>query len=197
MSKAAYVYEIGNQSSKDFDRGEIEARDETDARRRLRGKLGVLRLPANPRLFHKSEVAAREAQAKAAKLRYLLRVLGDHHAWLTGKPGGRRADLSRLNLSGVNLRKRNLANADLTDADLTGADLSGANLTDATLVRANLREADLRNADLRNADLSEADLRDAVLTGVKLDGAEIWRTNVKGCVISPKALHAAFECRAK
>lgn len=197
MGKVAYVYEIGPESSKDYDRGEIEARDESDARRRLRGKLGVLRLPANTRLFHKAEVVAHEAATKSAKLRYLLRVLGDHHAWLTGKPGGRRADLSRLNLSGVNLRKRNLSNADLTDTDLSGADLSGANLTDASLVRANLREADLRNADLRNADLSEADMRDALLTGAKLGGAEIWRSNVKGCVISAKALHAAFECRVK
>ena len=37
----------------------------------------------------------------------------------------------------------------------------------------------------------------AFLTGAKLGGVEIWRANVKGCVISPKALHAALECRAK
>ena len=82
MATVAFVYEIETTGSHGIDRGEIEARDESDARRRLRGKLGVLRLPPNTRLFHKAEIAVREAQAKSAKLRYLLHVLAEHHAWL-------------------------------------------------------------------------------------------------------------------
>ena len=109
MSKVAYIYEIGPETSNDIDRGEIEARDESDARRRLRGLLGTFRLPPNTRLFPKAAVAAQEAQVRSGKLRYLLRILSDHHAWISGQGNGRRADLSRLNLSGVNLRKRNLA----------------------------------------------------------------------------------------
>ena len=197
MSKVAYIYEIGPETSADIDRGEIEARDESDARRRLRGMLGTMRLPPNTRLFPKAVMDARAAQARSAKLRYLLHTLSEHHAWISGGAGGRRADFSRLNMAGVNLSRRNLSNAELAETDLSEADLSGADLAGANLMRANLRGANLRNADLREADLTEADLRGAVLTGAKLEGAEFWRVNVRGCVISPKALHAALECESK
>lgn len=197
MSYTSFVYEIHAPNGGPLQRGEIEARDEDVARRRLRGMLGELRLPPNIRLYSKSEAERREADARSAKLRYLLRVLGEHHAWLEGTGMGRRADLTRLNLSGVNLSGKNLAHADLAETDLSGADLSGADLTGANLVRANLSGANLHNAYFADADLSEADLRDAVLTGAKLEGVELWRANFRGCIISPKALHAALECKTK
>lgn len=197
MSYTSFVYEIQTPNGGPPERGEFEARDESVARRRLRGMLGELRLPPNARLYVKSEIERRRADAHSAKLRHLLRVLGEHHAWLDGKGAGRRADLTRLDLSGVSLRGKSLKYADMAEVDLSGADLAGADLSGANLVRANLNGADLRNVNLTGADLSDADLRGARLAGATLDGVELWRANLRGCVIAPKALHAALECTTK
>ena len=73
-------------------------------------------------------------------------ILKQHKMWLTGKEGGKCADLR-----GANLRS----------TDLCGADLCGANLRGADLCNADLCDADLCNADLRGANLCDANLRDA------------------------------------
>ena len=125
MTYASFVYEIQTPEGGAPERGEFEARDETVARRRLRGMLGELRLPPNARLYAKSEIERRRADAHSAKLRHLLRVLGEHHAWLEGKGSGRRADLTRLNLAGVGLQGKILKYADMAEVDLSGADLAG------------------------------------------------------------------------
>ena len=197
MSKSAFIYEIRSPASPKVQRGEIQAVDLADARRRLRGMLGVMRLPPNTVIGAKAAIEGDQAKARSAKLRFLLKVLSDHHEWLKGKGEGSRANLSGLNLSGVTLSKKDLSHADLSGADLSGADLNGAVLASANMVRAKLVGSSMRSADLSGADLSEADLRDAVLTSAKLAGADLWRANVKGCVISPKALHAALDCRNK
>ncbi|MCG8357828.1 MAG: pentapeptide repeat-containing protein [Kiloniellales bacterium] len=195
MSKKLFSYQIQGPSSGRAQNGELEAKDLNDARRRLRGLLGVLKLPPGTTIQPSDALDGQRAQARSAKLRHLLKVLGEHHEWLKGKGVGARADLSGLNLTGVALAKKNLSHADLAAADLSGADLAGATLSGANMVRTNLVGANLRNADLSGADLTEADLRDAILTGAKLQGVDFWRANLKGCAISPKALHAALECR--
>ena len=73
-------------------------------------------------------------------------ILKQHKMWLTGKEGGKCADLR-----GANLRSTDLCDADLCGANLRGADLCNADLCDA----------DLCNADLRGANLCDANLRDA------------------------------------
>ena len=103
-------------------------------------------------------------------------ILKQHKMWLTGKEGGKCADLRGANLRdadlygadlrdadlcGANLRGADLCNADLRDADLCDADLCGANLRGADLCNADLCDADLCNADLRGANLCDANLRDA------------------------------------
>lgn len=195
MAAEKYVYEIKSPDGWKTERGEITAKSETEARRKLRGKFGFVRLPANTWIMSKLEADAQVAAEKSAKLRYLLHSLSEHYEWLKGRGKGQRANFSRLNLSSISLRQKNLSHADLAETDLSEADLHGANLAGTNFVRANLRGADLRNADLREADLSECDLRDANLTGAKLEGADLWRSNIKGCTISAKALHAAFDCR--
>jgi uncharacterized protein YjbI with pentapeptide repeats len=92
-------------------------------------------------------------------------ILASHSAWIEGKTGGERADLSGANLSGANLRRANLSWADLSGADLSEADLREANLSEANLSEANLSEANLSRADLSGANLSGADLREADLRG--------------------------------
>ena len=93
-------------------------------------------------------------------------ILKQHKMWLTGKEGGKCADLRGANLRSTDLCDADLCNADLCDADLCNVDLRGANLCDADLCDAdlcgaNLRGADLCNADLRGANLCDANLRDA------------------------------------
>ena len=73
-------------------------------------------------------------------------ILKQHAAWLSNKPGGVRADLSRADLSG----------ADLDGANFSRVDLSGSDLRGATLWKANLWRADLRGAHLSGADFSGA-----------------------------------------
>ena len=197
MAKSAFIYEVQPRAGAKPQRGELIARDIADARRKLRGLMGVLRLPPDTKLTPKEAIVKQAAAVKSAKLRYLLHMLSEHHEWLKGKGDGQRANLSRLNLSGVNLSKKNLSHADLAEADLSKADLSGANLASANLVRAILRDANLNKANLSGADLSETDLRGADLLSSKLSGADLWRANLKGCVISPKALHGALDCRSK
>ncbi len=222
-----FAYAVYLGAGTPIERGAVEAADEKDARRILRGVFGCARLPRGTLIFDQAEIeseedrallletfaratqgAARhsakkteteesEGPAKSAKLRHLLKVLASHHEWLNGNGVGQRADLTGLNLSNVSLRKTNLSHADMTEADLSGADLQNVRLAGANLVRTVLRNANLRGADLCNADLSDADLRDAVLLNANLYGADLWRANLKGCIITPTALHAALNCKTR
>lgn len=221
----AYAVYLGPDTP--LGRGAVEAADEKDARRILRGVFGCARLPRGTLIFDQAEIDSEEETAllletfaraaqggeprgakktgtggpggrrKSAKLRHLLKVLSSHHAWLNGNGAGQRANLTGLNLSKVSLSNMNLSHADMTEADLSGADLRKVRLVGANMVRTVLRNANLRGADLRNADLSDADLREAVLVDAKLRGADLWRANLDGCVIAPTALHAAFNCKAR
>ena len=221
----AYAVYLGPDTP--IERGAVEAPDEKDARRILRGVFGCARLPRGTLIFDRAEIDSEEetallldtfaraakggeprgaektgtedpvGRAKSAKLRHLLKVLSSHHEWLNGNGVGQRADLTGLNLSNVSLSNMNLSHADMTEADLSGADLSKVRLVGANMVRTVLRNANLRGADLRNADLSDADLRDAVLLDADLSGADLWRANLKGCVITPTALHAALNCKTR
>ena len=210
-----------------IERGAVEAADEKEARRILRGVFGCAWLPRGTLIFDQAEIESEEETAllldafaratrgggprgakktateepdgrgKSAKLRHLLKVLSSHHEWLNGNGVGQRADLTGLNLSKVSLSNMNLSHADMTEADLSGADLRKVRLVGANMVRTVLRNANLRGADLRNADLSDADLRQAILLDADLRGADLWRANLDGCVITPTALHAAFNCKAR
>lgn len=222
-----FVYAMYLGPATPIERGAVEAADEKDARRILRGVFGCARLPRGTLIFDQAEIESEEetallldtfaraargggprgakktgteepaGRAKSAKLRHLLKVLSSHHEWLNGNGVGQRADLTGLNLSNVSLRNINLSHADMTEADLSGADLSKVRLVGANMVRTVLRNANLRGADLRNADLSDADLREAVLLDANLSGVDLWRANLDGCVITPTALHAAFNCKAR
>ena len=221
----AYAVYLGPDTP--IERGAVEAADEKDARRLLRGVFGCARLPRGTLIFDQAEIESEEetallldtfaraahdggargakktateapaGQGKSAKLRHLLKVLSSHHDWLNGNGVGQRANLTGLNLSNLSLSNMNLSHADMTEADLSGADLRKIKLVGANMVRTVLRNANLRGADLRNADLSDADLREAVLLDADLSGADLWRANLNGCVITPTALHAAFNCKAR
>lgn len=190
-----FVYEIRIDPDSPQVRGELEARSDDEARRRLRVMYGMPRLPSSLRLAEKGTLEAIDRKRTAERLRFVLRALRRHLDWLEGAAGGRRADLSGLDLSRLDLRGRSLDHADLAEADLSGADMRRASLVGANLVGADLRRVDLRRADLRDAELSDADLRGANLIGAKLRGADLWRANLRGCVIAPKTLHEALDCR--
>jgi uncharacterized protein YjbI with pentapeptide repeats len=91
-----------------------------------------------------------------------------HAAYLLGRSGGRRANLSHVDLSNIALE-----GVDLRTADLSGARLKGAFLSKALLDGALLFGADLRDADLRRASLVGADLRGACLRGANLSQADL------------------------
>ena len=84
--------------------------------------------------------------------------------------------------------KRWLKNA----SDGERADLIGASLRNASL-----KGADLRGADLTRADLSHADLRGAQFLSAIFGHTDLWRANLMGCTITPKALHAALNCKTR
>ena len=98
-------------------------------------------------------------------------VLEAHARYLSGRTGGKRANLSYVDLSHMMLD-----GVDLTEAELTGAWFHGASLKGAVLKRVTMFGCDLREADLRTADLTAADLRGACLRGANLAGA-----NLAGC----------------
>ncbi|MCE3290744.1 MAG: pentapeptide repeat protein, partial [Caulobacter sp.] len=58
----------------------------------------------------------------------LKQTLEAHQRFLTGRPGGRRANLAHADLSNVILEGVNLSDAELTGARLNGASLMGGNL---------------------------------------------------------------------
>ena len=166
-----FEYEIRPTSDGLVERGEIEAVDEANARRKLRVLYCTPSLPKGTRLIDTERREADERQAQSAKMRKLLRVLNVHHQWLLDPAQGERAELRGLDLSKVSLRGGQLSQAVLTHVDLSGADLVGADLSQADLSGAILVGADLTGADLSHADLSDADLRDSLLAGARLDGA--------------------------
>ena len=194
MTSHTYLYELRLHPGAPPEIGEIVAANEQDARRQLRVRYLCSRLPSNTRIVDRNAERVQQAQAHSAKLRHLLRVLADHHAWLAGDPAGRRADLSGLDLSEADLKGVDLTDADLSQTDLSGARLMGAVLERTNLAGAVLVGADLTEARLKDADLSDTDLRDSRFVGAVLDGADLWRANLRGCVIEPRALHAVLGC---
>jgi hypothetical protein len=105
-------------------------------------------------------------------------VLELHAAWLGGKEGGKRADLSGAYLSGANLSGADLGGANLSGANLGGANLGGANLSGANLGGANLSGANLGGANLGGANLSGANLGGANLKDVKDAVLVLLRTSI-------------------
>lgn len=201
MATKTFVYRLTFDQTQGSETGELIATDESDAKRQLRVKYVCTRLPEDTLLIEKPPEAKAgksndTSTVKSAKARQLLHIMADHHVWLKNGKGGIRANLNRLNLAGLKIPRAALPHADIAEADLSFADLGKANLQNANLVRANLQGANLQGADLSGADLSDADLRDAVLTGAKLKGTDLWRANLIGCKISPKALHTALSCRS-
>jgi Pentapeptide repeats (8 copies) len=194
---ATWGYEFKLDPRGPFERGELTAGSEAEARRKLRVLLAAPRLPLGTKLVNRTDEQAAAAATRSAKLRSLLRVIAAHHAWLKGQPDGERANLSRANLAGLNLHDADLSNAEMTEVGLSGCNLQRATLRRASLVRANLQDADLSKGDLREADLSDADLRNADLRGADLAGADLWRANLIGACIAPDALHRALQCRKK
>jgi hypothetical protein len=137
----------------------------------------------------------------AALLERLPEILAKHGAWLRGKDGGERADLSRADLSRADLSGANLYGADLRRADLYGADLRGANLREADLSGANLSRADLSGANLRFAhadaqtrvmSIGPIGSRDDVLTAVfqRRDDGDVDMVRA-GCFVGTLAQFAA------
>jgi hypothetical protein len=173
---------------------DLFARDERDARRRLRVMLGTPLLPADLEIQAVADLDQELAALRTKRARYLLRVLADHFRWLAGI-GGARAELVNLDLTEVSLEGRDLTQANLRGSDLTGASLKRSRLTGADMAGAILKGADLRGADLTGADLSNADLRGALLIGAKMDGVDSWRANFAGAIISPEMLHQALACK--
>ncbi len=190
-----FSYQLALDDEGPVERGEIEARDEDDARRLLRLRYWVAALPESSRIIDKAAEEAARDQARRARLRRLLAVLSRHHLWLQGDPQGVRATLNGQDLRGVSLKGADLHHVDLAGADLSGADLSGADLGQARLTGAVLVGADLRGANLAPADLADADLHDADLTGAELAGADLARAHLVGVRIEPEALHRALGAR--
>ena len=90
-------------------------------------------------------------------------ILKLHKCWLTGEPGGVRANLigaslDGANLNGANLDGASLIGANLDGASLIGASLDGANLDGASLIGASLDGANLNRANLDGANLNRASL---------------------------------------
>ncbi|HET6159951.1 MAG TPA: pentapeptide repeat-containing protein [Dongiaceae bacterium] len=194
---ATWAYEFKLAPREPVERGELTARSEEEARRKLRVLLAAPRLPAGTKLVNLSVEKEAAASQRSAKLRTLLRVVAAHHAWLKGEAEGERANLSRMNFAGLNLHDADLSNAEMREVDLSGCDLQRANLRRAMLAGANLQDANLAKADLTEADLSDANLRNADLCGADLTGADLWRANLIGTCITPEALHKALQCRKK
>ena len=190
-----YVYCVPRASQMKPDLiGELDARDLKDAFRELRLILLMPKVPEGTIIRPKAELEEEEKERRSQTLRYLLRSLTEHHAWLQGD-GGYRADLEGLDLREINLMRRDLSHANIREADLEGANLQGATLTGANLAQANLRGADLRGADLRNVDLSDANLQGAILSEADLKGVDLYRANLKGATIEPEALHRLLDCK--
>ncbi|HMF43063.1 MAG TPA: pentapeptide repeat-containing protein [Polyangia bacterium] len=113
--------------------------------------------------------------------------LAAHEAFLAGRAGGERLDLTDANLRGVDLSGRNLAGARI-DGLIADVRFEGANLEDANFRKAYLRGCTFKGALLRGAyfgrasietcSFKDADLREAdftATTGGELDfrGADL------------------------
>jgi uncharacterized protein YjbI with pentapeptide repeats len=128
----------------------------------------------------------------------LEKILELHGKWLSGKKGGKKADLSgtdlkKINLSGADLRGIKLSGADLSYSNLSGTDLNGAlldetNMRGANLSEANLSGANLYNTDLRGALLDDTCLRGAQLTRTNLCGTDLRKTSLKEAVLDSPLL---------
>lgn len=173
---------------------DFDAKDERDAKRRLRVMLASPVLPLDLELICLSALDEEKAERRQQRTRFLLRAFADHFQWLKGS-GGERAELPDLDLSEIALEGRDLSQANFRGADLSGASLQKSRLSGANFSGAVLRGADLRGADLSGADLSNADLRGAVLIGAKLEGVDTWRANFAGAVIAPECLHQILGCK--
>ena len=105
-------------------------------------------------------------------------LLKRHIAYLNGKSGGLRANMSLKNFSGMKFGKVVLAGANMAGANFQGCNFVGANLSGCDLFG-----ADLSQADLRGANLTKADLRGAILYRADLTNA-----NLASCDMRPGAL---------
>ena len=122
------------------------------------------------------------------RLDELKNILEDHRKWLSGEPGGTRANLAGANLTRASLTGADLAGACLAGADLTGADLTGADMADSYLTGASLTGANLTGANLARAILTGANLRGAILAGACLTGAKILAPDRREITLAGNAL---------
>ncbi len=194
MSNVVYLYEIDPGSGQPLISGEVEARDAAHARRLLISRLSLEANIDTPLIANKSAGEDAQTAQRRETLRYVLRALTGHYAWLDNVANGVQADLCQLLLRGLDFSDRNLRMVRFCGADLEEADLSNADLREADLTGAGLQNANLAGADLSDADFSDADLRGANLLGAKLDGADLWRANLRGVRIAPEDLHRALGC---
>ncbi|HYE45800.1 MAG TPA: pentapeptide repeat-containing protein, partial [Caulobacter sp.] len=118
-------------------------------------------------------MASQPSLLRALEHASLKQTLEAHARFLSGRPGGRRANLAHADLSNVMLEGINLSEAELTGARLNGACLMGGDLSRAVLFGADLRDADLRTANLSKADLRGVCLRGANLAYANLIGADL------------------------
>lgn len=101
-----------------------------------------------------------------------------HEAFLSGRPGGRRAALSFIVAQGYRCDGRLLA-----DARLDGGDFSGTSFVGADLSRASLYCANLSNCDFRRARLQRADLRGCTFTGAALTDANLDQADLRAAIL--------------
>lgn len=129
----------------------------------------------------------------------LERMLAAHEAFLAGRDGGERLDLTDVRLRGQDLSGRNLARATFhglfEDVRFDGANLEestfrkayldqcgfdGARLREANFRRASLEACSFKNADLRDADFTSATGGDLDFRGADLVGAILFETVFTG-----------------
>jgi uncharacterized protein YjbI with pentapeptide repeats len=189
-----FMYEVRFYPGDALIKGELQAYDQTHARRVLHVILGVPHLPIETRIIEKHIIDAERREKNAAQNRRILKSLTTHHHWLQGRQDGVRADLAGENLSQTNLEGRNLSHVNMANALLAGAKLSGAKMIGTDLTSADLSGADLSGCDLSNASLADANLIGANLTGAVVKGADLWRANLARTIISPETLHEALGC---
>lgn len=100
-------------------------------------------------------------------------LVAAHEAFITGKPGGRRATLGFIVAAGFDCNGRILADARFDGSDFTGTTFVGADLSRASLYCCNLSKCDFRGAKMQRADLRGATFAGASLSGANLDQADM------------------------
>jgi uncharacterized protein YjbI with pentapeptide repeats len=100
-------------------------------------------------------------------------MVAAHEAFLTGRPGGRRATLGFIVAAGFSCDRRNLSDARFDGSDFSGTSFLSADLSRTSLYCCNLAGCDFRQARLHRADLRGATFAGASLAGANLDGADM------------------------